>query len=129
MPVTITTLRPRVLYLLKVFGVGSLELLRWTFATEETPAALTSAAGLPHELLQAIKRNIQILLASVAEEDQQDQQHLLAVVCNVRDGRGVVVPTASAGEGFLSLDIIFDDAPITYYLFVGIPHSIEDPLC
>lgn len=129
MPVTVFTIRPRVLYRLQVSGENSIEILRWTFATEDEPAALTSAAGLPHELLQAIRRNLQILLSAVDAEDQQDQEHLMAVVCNVRDGRGVIIPTALAGEGYLALEATFDDAPITYYLYVGIPHSLENPLC
>lgn len=130
MAVTVTTLRPRVLYCLRVSGVGgSLEVLRYTLTTDETPASLTSAAGLPAELLVLIKRNLERLALAVDVGDVQDQQELLALACNVRDGRGEVVASALSGEGFLSLEVNDLDPGVVHYLFVGLPHSMENPLC
>lgn len=130
MAVTITTLQRRGLYCLRVSGVsGSLELLRWTFATEDEPASVTSAASLPDELLSFIKRNLDRLALAVSADDLQDQQALLALVCTVRDGRGEAVASALAGEGYLALEVDDLDGDVVHYLFVGIPHSMEHPLC
>lgn len=130
MAVAVTTVGRRGIYCLRVSGVsGSLELLRWTFATEDDPASVTSAAGIPAEALAHLKARLELLTAPVDEALVADQVELLGSLLQVRDAAGLLTLQSAPGDGYHAVELSTLDAGTVYFVYVSLPHSLESPLC
>jgi len=128
--VSVATLQRRVLYRLRISDAGgALELLRYTFATEDVPAALTSAADLPGELLGHLKARFERFATKVDAALLADQVELLGALVQVRDAAGLLTVQSAPGDGYHALELGILDAGTVYFVFVSIPHSLESPLC
>ena len=126
--VTVTTTWERVSYLLTITGeAGQLELLRWTINTAQVTAG--PAVALPQTVLDLLTRRAGELVRAIPADALEDQVQLLPTLLNVRDGSGRALATVNVQDGFHALELGELDAGTTYYVWLGVPHSVGAFVC